>query len=70
VPGRKHVLPTVCVYCRNAESTGLKFRGAGDPFFGANPAVNPQEAQALLAPARQLTPQADEREKTTCGFHT
>ena len=33
---------------------------------GANPVVNPREAQALLAPARQLTPQADEREP--CGY--
>ncbi len=30
--------------------------------LGANPTVNPWEAQALLAPARQLTPQADERD--------
>ena len=29
---------------------------------GANPAVDPREAQALLAPARQLTPPAAERE--------
>jgi hypothetical protein len=40
-----------------------EIRGAGDPHpLGANPVVNPWEAQALLAPARQLTPQADERE--------
>src|ERR1700760_2177636 len=31
--------------------------------LGANPAVDPREAQALLAPARQLTPPADERER-------
>ena len=43
---------------------GRQIRGAGDPRVpGANPAVNPREAQALLAPARQLTPQADERER-------
>ncbi len=40
-----------------------QIHGAGDPRFpGANLAVNPREAQALLAPARQLTPPADERE--------
>jgi cell wall-associated NlpC family hydrolase len=33
-----------------------------DP-LGANSAVNPREAQALLALARQLTPPADERER-------
>ena len=34
----------------------------GTQIPGANSTVNPWEAQALLAPARQLTPQADERE--------
>jgi hypothetical protein len=43
---------------------GYKIRGAGDPVPGANLAVNPREAQALSAPARQLTPQACERDQT------
>jgi len=34
----------------------------GTQFLGASSAVNPRKAQALLAPARQLTPQAHERE--------
>ncbi len=33
----------------------------GNQVVGANPTVNPWEAQALLALARQLTPQANER---------
>src|SRR6202012_3935943 len=33
----------------------------GTQFLGASFAVNPRKAQALLAPARQLTPQADEK---------
>src|SRR5947209_19834642 len=33
----------------------------GNQVPGASPAVDPREAQALSAPARQLTPQADER---------
>ena len=44
----------------NPRTTKSAERGTQVP--GANPAVNPREAQALLAPARQLTPQADERE--------
>ena len=61
-------MPKLCVYCRNAESANDVFRGAGDPSFGANPTVKPLEAQALLALARQLTPQAYEREKGFAGF--
>ncbi len=53
--------PKCCVYCRAPNPRATDIRGAGDPVFGANPAVKPREAQALLAPARQLTPQADER---------
>ena len=34
----------------------------GTQFLGASSAVNPRKAQALLAPARQLTPQAHERD--------
>src|SRR5205807_8504202 len=37
-------------------------RSGGTEFPGASPVVDPREAQALSAPARQLTPQADERE--------
>src|SRR5205823_4402487 len=37
-------------------------RSGGPKFVGASSAVNPRKAQALLAPARQLTPQAHERE--------
>src|SRR5437660_8152007 len=35
----------------------------GNQVPGASPVVNPREAQALSAPARQLTPQAHERER-------
>src|SRR5215210_4358385 len=58
--------PCACVGCPpNAESLddprngGPTGRRRGRP--GASPAVIPREAPALSAPARQLTPQADER---------
>jgi len=51
------------VYCRDAESAGLEIRGAGDPLSWGEFRGEPWKAQALLAPARQLTPQADERDR-------
>ncbi len=57
VPWRKRI------YCRARRIRGSrKTAERGTQIPGANFAVNPRKAQALLAPARQLTPQADERE--------
>src|SRR5258708_10213066 len=53
-----------CVYIAatpNPRATTSAERGNQVP--GASPVVDPREAQALSAPARQLTPQADERER-------
>src|SRR5258708_34149997 len=60
-----------CVYIAatpNPRATTSAERGNQVP--GASPVVNPREAQALSAPARQLTPPADEREDARSPTHS